>query len=107
MTQFLSGQCYGFSKNFENFYPDRDMGSKGTFRGPAKPQGQTRCLRYVICIGEMMAAKFRRWLQGNFVRRMPVSALTTRDEEFRGAANTETVSRYMWVGHSRWLLDLG
>ncbi|KAF8806052.1 hypothetical protein BYT27DRAFT_7191353 [Phlegmacium glaucopus] len=34
MAQFLSGQCYGFSKNFENFYPDRDMGSKGTFRGP-------------------------------------------------------------------------
>ncbi|KAF8813983.1 hypothetical protein BYT27DRAFT_7250469 [Phlegmacium glaucopus] len=23
-------------------------------------------------------------------------ALTTRDEGFRGAANTETVSRYMW-----------
>ena len=34
MAQFLSGQCYGFSKKFENFYPDWDLGSKGTFRGP-------------------------------------------------------------------------
>jgi len=34
MAQILSGQCYGFSKNFENFYPDRDLGSEGTFGGP-------------------------------------------------------------------------
>ena len=36
MIQFLSGQCYGFSKKFENFYPDWDLGSKGTFRGPVR-----------------------------------------------------------------------
>jgi len=34
MAQILSGQCYGFSKNFENFYLDRDLGFEGTFGGP-------------------------------------------------------------------------
>ena len=48
MAQFLSGQCYGFSKNFENFYPDWDLGSKGTFRGPIviQPGHYSPYLRY-------------------------------------------------------------
>jgi len=34
IAQFLAGQSYGFSKKFENFYPDGDLGSEGTFGGP-------------------------------------------------------------------------
>jgi len=34
IVKFLSGQTYGISKNFANFYLDLDQASEGTFRGP-------------------------------------------------------------------------
>ena len=36
-------KCYGFSKKIENFYPDWDLGSKGTFRGPCKADVMAVC----------------------------------------------------------------
>jgi hypothetical protein len=36
ISKFLSGQPYGISKKFSNFYPDPETASEGIFRGPVK-----------------------------------------------------------------------
>ena len=33
--KILSGQPYGIKKNSAIFYPDRDLATKGAFRGPS------------------------------------------------------------------------
>ena len=37
IAKFLSGQTYGISKNFANFYPVLDTAFEGIFQGPLFP----------------------------------------------------------------------